>query len=205
MPKRWTGERGSGIGMTTELLTRLLGEGNGQAVWHGAPSYTLERSHSPRQGRPYLYGNQRREGDWQAAHQGSSRLSRPCMLPRRGPPVAVIRAYGGTFMKNGKRNGFKGPIPEALSGEEPKCQPLIHRCRTNRAMRSPIGEDPGKRPRRRDPRLSPWTKAVVNGSGDRSRDPLRGELDPTGKTWEAMRESSSRKMGRERTKKSLLE
>ena len=90
--KRWTGERGNEIRALAGALARLLEEENVQNEWRGVPPRSFPRAPYPRQRRPYLYGNQRWEKAWpRRPPRARPRDPRPCMLPRRGPPVAFMR------------------------------------------------------------------------------------------------------------------
>ena len=92
---RWrSGERGSGIPKIAWAIARLLDTGSAQAEWRGAPPRDRsQRTPHPRQWLPYYYGNQRREGQWPRRPSSARPWDwSPRMLPRRGPPVAAIRA-----------------------------------------------------------------------------------------------------------------
>ena len=190
--KRWAGERGIEIRVLAGALARLLDEESMRGEGFGAKP----RAPHPRPGRPYYGSPKREETGRDPAQEPVHGIGDPMPCPGVARPLRRSRSPAGTNTADWKRGGLIGAIPEALCGEAPKGHPMFHRRRTNRAVRRPMGEKPEKRVKRRAPRSSPWTKTAVNGSGDRSPDPLPGEQDPTGKTWEATRKSSSRRRGR---------
>ena len=108
----------------------------------------------------------------------------------------------GTGRRCGKRGGLGGKYPEALCGEAPKGQPEIRRENLEAVCaEAPQGQPRKHRPhskkphgtrptgaeqgrlRRKDPPSSRWRKVGERESGDSSRVPMHGELQPSGRTW----------------------
>ena len=161
-------------------LARLLDQGSMQREWRGAHPRPFRRSPWTCPRRPYLYGNQRPEGyRMRFPPKGRPWDWRPRTLPRRGPPVAAIRVPVGTNATNGRRGGLVGPSPDVLCGEAPKGQPMIRRPRPRQIVRRPMGEEPGRRARRRAPPSSPWTRAGKKERGAPSPEPLHGKQAAT--------------------------
>ena len=74
-------------------LARLLDQGSMQREWRGASPRPFRRNPWTCPRRPYSYGNQRPDGNWtRFPPKGRPWDWRPHTLPRRGPPVAAIRA-----------------------------------------------------------------------------------------------------------------
>ena len=118
----------------------------------------------------------------------------------RWPPAT--KYPGGTVTTKGKRGGLVGTNPEALSGEAPQGQPMIrgetleavcvespkgqprnHRRPPKQVRRRPMGEEPERRDKRRDPRSSRCTKAGKSEHGGGSRDVLHGERAASWTAW----------------------
>ena len=80
----------------------------------------------PRQWRPYFYGYQRPEGDWPRRPSSARPWDwNPRPLPRRGAPVAAIRAPRRKFHDEWETRRPRGPEPRGPCGEAPKGQLMI--------------------------------------------------------------------------------
>ena len=106
---------------------------------------------------------------------------------------------GGPDMASGKRGGLTGAIPEALSGEAPKGQPMIrgetlkavcveapkgqprnHRRHSERVMSRPTRGKGERRRKTKDPWSSQWKRTAEKENGGCSPGPLHGEQAPSG-------------------------
>ena len=226
-PDRRDQERGEDIRAAARTLARLLGTETHHDGWrggawrrqqmgwrtrsgpgrfHGPPPRNPRRTPERRHWQPYFYGSPRSRRNWQ---RYSPRTSPPDwrtgVLPRRGPPVAAIRAprryqHGlleerrpcGSDPRGPLRGGPKGqPMIrrenlKAVCAEAPQGQPRKHRPHPRKQhSRVPRGKKPEKRGERRDPSSSRWRKTGGRRrreDGDHSHEPTHGVLAVSSRT-----------------------
>ena len=121
-------------------------------------------------------------------HKGSGSGSTPSSVPCIGEaPCGLGEArlwlrseFPVGTKRNGERGGLMGKNHEALCGEAPKGQPMIHRRHPRHPRNGPPGQERGKERTIKAQRPSLLTKEGKNRHGGRSRDVLRGERGASG-------------------------
>ena len=129
-------ERGNEIRAIAGAIARLLDAGNTRSEWRTTPPRTFRGTPYTRKWTPRFYGSQTCEMAW-PRHPPRARLEDPRsrVLPRRGPPVAVIRVPRWCQHDQWEKRQPRGKHPRGTprggperSTDDPRRNPLGGLC-----------------------------------------------------------------------------